>query len=135
MPVVIEEMEVAVQLFNREIGPNADPVELGRKVAELEARIQTLETVIVVEPRAVTITAERVTIRGDSELLLQGSVNRIKLDSANVVIQVSGSFTVSAATCTFNSSMSTFSGIVKSETLMTTTVIAQVYTPGAGNVL
>ena len=78
MPVVIEELRVAVDLLNRKIGPLADPLELGRKVAELEARLQALETAIVVGEKAVTITAERVTIHGDIELVLQGSVSSIQ---------------------------------------------------------
>jgi len=67
--------------------------------------------------------------------------NSITLDSSGVTIQVAANLTVtattaqvSATTVNVNSGMSTFSGVVQSDTSITNTIIAASYTPGAGNI-
>lgn len=67
--------------------------------------------------------------------------NSITLDSSGVTIQAAAGLTVtaataqvSAATVNVSSGMSTFSGVVQSDTSITNTIIAASYTPGAGNI-
>ena len=67
--------------------------------------------------------------------------NTITLDSSGVTVQASAqvqvkasSVSVSAGTVTVDSAFSSFSGIVKCDTLISNAVISTSYTPGAGNV-
>jgi uncharacterized protein involved in type VI secretion and phage assembly len=67
--------------------------------------------------------------------------NSITLDSSGVTVQASAKVTVSASsvsvsagTVTVDSAMSSFSGVVKCDTLIASAVISSSYTPGAGNV-
>ena len=41
---------------------------------------------------------------------------------------------ISAGSVTVNAGMSTFSGVVKCDTLITNSVVSSAYTPGAGNI-
>jgi uncharacterized protein involved in type VI secretion and phage assembly len=59
----------------------------------------------------------------------------ITLTDTNVDIQANASLKVTAPTVTVNAGMSTFSGVVKVDTLIATTgVVSPSYTPGAGNI-
>lgn len=65
----------------------------------------------------------------------------ITIDDAGVKIQTSGkldatasSVQVSAATVKVDAAMSTFSGVVKCDVLIASSVVSSSYTPGAGNV-
>ena len=78
--------------------------------------------------------AGRVTISG------QGST--IRIDAAGVTIQAAGKvqieaasqLKVNAAMVKVDAGMSTFTGVVKCDTLITNSVVAASYTPGAGNI-
>jgi uncharacterized protein involved in type VI secretion and phage assembly len=66
--------------------------------------------------------------------------NTVTLDSGGVTIQCSAkvsitgsSLEVSASQVTVNAGTSTFSGLVKCDTLVATSVVGTSYTPGAGN--
>lgn len=68
--------------------------------------------------------------------------NSITLEPAGITITSSAKVTVnasqveiSAGTVTVNAGMSRFSGVVQCDSLIADSVIAQSYTPGAGNVL
>ena len=59
----------------------------------------------------------------------------ITLTDTSVDIQANTSLKVTAPTVTVNAGMSTFSGVVKVDTLIATTgVVSPSYTPGAGNI-
>jgi len=58
----------------------------------------------------------------------------INAPTATVQITAASEVNVTAPTVSVSAAMSNFSGIVQCQTLMTTTVIATTYTPGAGNV-
>lgn len=59
----------------------------------------------------------------------------ITLTAANVEIQANASLKVTAPTVTVNAAMSTFSGVIKCDTLIATAgVVSPSYTPGAGNI-
>lgn len=67
--------------------------------------------------------------------------NTITLDSSGVTVQAAAqvqvkasSVSVTAGTVTVDSAFSSFSGIVKCDTLISNAVISTSYTPGAGNV-
>jgi uncharacterized protein involved in type VI secretion and phage assembly len=67
--------------------------------------------------------------------------NTITIDSSGITLKSSGTVTVqastvsvSAGTVSVDAGMSNFSGTVRCDTLMATTVVASTYTPGAGNV-
>lgn len=69
------------------------------------------------------------------------SGNTVTLDSSGVTVTASGTVSVQASTVdvsagsvSVNAGMSTFSGVVKADTLIATTVVASTYTPGAGNI-
>jgi uncharacterized protein involved in type VI secretion and phage assembly len=66
--------------------------------------------------------------------------NTVTLDSGGVTVQCSAKVSVTASTMevtasqlTVNAGMSSFSGVVKCDTLIATSVVGTSYTPGAGN--
>jgi uncharacterized protein involved in type VI secretion and phage assembly len=67
--------------------------------------------------------------------------NSVKMESAGITIQAAAKVKVQASTVevsagmvTVDTAMAKFSGIVKCETLISTSVISTSYTPGAGNI-
>jgi uncharacterized protein involved in type VI secretion and phage assembly len=67
--------------------------------------------------------------------------NSVKLESSGVTVSSSAKVTVnasavqiSASMVTVDAGMSKFSGVVKADTVITNTVVATTYTPGAGNI-
>lgn len=67
--------------------------------------------------------------------------NSVKLESAGITVTASakvtvnaGQVAVSAGMVQVDAGMSTFSGVVKCDTLIATSVIGSTYTPGAGNI-
>jgi uncharacterized protein involved in type VI secretion and phage assembly len=67
--------------------------------------------------------------------------NSIKLESAGITIEAAAKVKVQAATVevsagmvTVDTAMAKFSGVVKCETLISTSVVSTSYTPGAGNI-
>lgn len=67
--------------------------------------------------------------------------NTVKLDAGGVTVTSAGNVTVegaavkvSAASLTVDAGMSTFSGVVKADTVIATSVVGTSYTPGAGNI-
>jgi uncharacterized protein involved in type VI secretion and phage assembly len=66
----------------------------------------------------------------------------VKLDSGGVTvttslkvtIQAGASVEISAGAVSVNAGMSTFSGVVKADTVITNSVVSASYTPGAGNI-
>lgn len=73
---------------------------------------------VTMEPSGITVqSASKVTVKASSEVSIQ---------AAQVKVQA-GMVTVDAA-------MSKFSGVVKCDTLISTSVISSSYTPGAGNI-
>jgi uncharacterized protein involved in type VI secretion and phage assembly len=67
--------------------------------------------------------------------------NSIKMGSSGVTVTASAKVTVNAATAEISAStltvkagMSTFSGVVKADTVITNSVVSTSYTPGAGNI-
>jgi hypothetical protein len=78
---------------------------------------------------------------GRSIEISDASGNSIKLDSSGVMVTSSAqvkvqatSVEVTSATVTVNAAMSKFSGVVQADTVITNTIVAATYTPGAGNI-
>lgn len=68
--------------------------------------------------------------------------NSVKLESSGITVTASAKVTVnasqvaiSAGMVTVDAGMSRFSGVVQADTVITNTIIAATYTPGAGNIL
>jgi uncharacterized protein involved in type VI secretion and phage assembly len=79
---------------------------------------------------------------GPGQIQMQDSNgNTLTLDTSGVTINTSSQVTVSASQAqvtagmvTVNAGMSTFSGVVQSDTVITSSVVSASYTPGAGNI-
>jgi uncharacterized protein involved in type VI secretion and phage assembly len=73
--------------------------------------------------------------------IVDSNGNSVKLGTSGITVTASGKVTVSASTAeisagmlTVNAGMSTFSGVVKADTVITNSVVSASYTPGAGNI-
>jgi uncharacterized protein involved in type VI secretion and phage assembly len=73
--------------------------------------------------------------------IVDSNGNSVKLESAGVTIDAASKGAVSAATVsisagtvTVDAGLSTFSGVVRADTVIATTVVGTTYTPGAGNI-
>lgn len=86
---------------------------------------------------------QKVTLKdGPGSIEMQDSNgNSIKLESAGITINASARVTVSASQVsvstgilTVDAGMSKFSGVVQADTVITNSIIAASYTPGAGNI-
>jgi uncharacterized protein involved in type VI secretion and phage assembly len=86
---------------------------------------------------------QKVTLKdGPGAIELQDSNgNSIKLEAAGVTITAAAKLTINAATVevsaglvTVNAGMSKFSGVVKSDAVITSSVVSASYSPGAGNI-
>ncbi len=67
--------------------------------------------------------------------------NTITLNASGVTVQSSGAVTIQSSTVTItagsvavNAGMSTFSGAIQAQSVITTSVVSATYTPGAGNI-
>jgi phage gp45-like len=95
-------------------------------------------------------TVQRLRTRGGLEIVLDdkagevtisGQGSRIRIDASGITIQSAAKLEIDAATVKLNAgmlevdaAMSKFSGVVQCDTLVTNSVVASSYTPGAGNV-
>ena len=86
---------------------------------------------------------QKVTLKdGPGAITLEDSNgNSIKLETSGITIQAAANVTVQAAKVdvtagmvTVDTAMAKFSGVVKCETLIATSVVGTSYTPGAGNI-
>jgi uncharacterized protein involved in type VI secretion and phage assembly len=73
--------------------------------------------------------------------IVDSNGNSIKLATSGITVNAAAKVTITAATAeisvaslTVNAGMSTFSGVVKADTVITNSVVSASYTPGAGNI-
>ena len=73
--------------------------------------------------------------------IADASGNTVRMEASGITVSASGKVTVTAATAeisaaslTVNAGMSSFSGVVKADTVITNSVVSAAYTPGAGNI-
>lgn len=87
--------------------------------------------------------AQKITLRdGPGTITIEDSNgNSLEMEAVGITLTAAAKVTVnapqvavSAAMVSVDAAMSTFSGVVKCDTLIATTVVATTYTPGAGNV-
>jgi uncharacterized protein involved in type VI secretion and phage assembly len=79
---------------------------------------------------------------GGQQLTLQDGPGSITIQDANgITVNAAADLTVNAATATIsaasltvNAGISTFSGVVQADTVLTNSVVSASYTPGAGNI-
>jgi hypothetical protein len=92
---------------------------------------------------AETPGGQKVTLKdGPGTITIEDSNgNSIKLDSSGITINAAANVKVTAAKVdvsagmvNVDTAMAKFSGIVKCETLISTSVVSTSYTPGAGNI-
>jgi hypothetical protein len=90
-----------------------------------------------------TTAGQRITLEDSrGSILIEDSTgNSIRLDSAGVTITASAKVVVSsplveikASSVTVNAAMARFSGVIQANTLIANSVVAQSYSPGAGNI-
>ena len=69
------------------------------------------------------------------------SGNSVKLEAGGITVQAASLVTITAAqvkvsagTVTVSAGMAKFSGVVQADTVITNTIVAATYTPGAGNI-
>jgi uncharacterized protein involved in type VI secretion and phage assembly len=97
------------------------------------------ETLELKTPGGQTITLKD----GPSSIEIKdASGNSLKMEASGVTITAAAKLTiqapkveVSSGLVTVDAGMSKFSGVVMSDTLISTTVVGSTYTPGAGNIL
>jgi len=109
-----------------------------RAQVSAQARIKALET------RVARLTNQVNALRnagggssaGSSALesRVQKLENVVKISGSNVTLQSSGKVTISGSSVKVNTAIATFSGTVKSNTVITDSVVSKAYTPGAGNI-
>jgi uncharacterized protein involved in type VI secretion and phage assembly len=96
------------------------------------------ETIVIRTPGGQKVTL------GDgpaSVEIADSSGNTVTLGTSGITVSASAKVTITAAsaeisagTLTVNAGMSTFSGVVKADTVITNSVVSAAYTPGAGNI-
>lgn len=86
---------------------------------------------------------QRITLKDGpgSVEVVDANGNSVTLDTGGITVNASARVSVtasqlevSAGTVTVNAGMSTFSGVVKADTVIATSVVGTSYTPGAGNI-
>jgi len=109
----------------------------GTRIAIVEAA-SGQEKVEIETPAGVKAT---LTDESGGKITLEAAGNTITMDTQGVSIQAgskvsvtAGQVEVSAGQVTVNAGISQFSGVVRCDTLVATTVVGTTYTPGAGNV-
>ena len=109
----------------------------GTRIAIVEAA-SGQEMVEIETPAGVKAT---LTDEAGGKITLEAAGNTITMDTQGVSVDASakvsvsaGQVEVSAGRVTVDAGISQFSGVVQCDTLIATTVVGKLYTPGAGNV-
>jgi len=109
----------------------------GTRIAIVESA-SGQEKVEIETPAGVKAT---LTDEAGGKITLEAAGNTITMDTQGVSVDASakvsvsaGQVEVSAGQVTVDAGLSQFSGVVRCETLVATTVVGSTYTPGAGNV-
>ncbi|MGZ4393804.1 MAG: hypothetical protein ACXVZ2_00390 [Gaiellaceae bacterium] len=86
---------------------------------------------------------QKVTLQDDPATIKidDSNGNSVELQSSGITVTASANVTVNASTATLSAGtltvdagMSTFSGVIKCDTLVTNSVVSASYSPGAGNI-
>lgn len=134
-------------------GRQRPPEQLGggrRKVDRWTLKTRAGTRIAIVEeatssPKISLTTPGGVTVElddaGGGQLTCRAQGSTIRIDASGVSVRTGASVSINAGTVdvtasivTVNTGVASFSGIVQCNTLLATTVISSVYTPGAGNI-
>lgn len=114
------------------------------RIATLEERLARLESVLAVNSDgSVQISAPgQLRIVATNNILLEAGANFVELSIVGAEVAAAGllKFTgtetrMLSAMVNVSAAMAQFSGVLRSDTLVTNTVVASTYTPGAGNLM
>jgi len=96
------------------------------KLATLEQTVATLQNQVAVQAQHISQLRQVIAVNSSGVVTIQapGTLN----------ISAGGTLNMSGSTLDIKTAIAGFHGILKADTMMTTTVIAQTYTPGAGNI-
>ncbi|MGB5056860.1 MAG: hypothetical protein WBO24_20885 [Nitrospirales bacterium] len=96
------------------------------KMAKLEQTVATLQNQVTVQAQHIAQLRQIIAVNSSGVVTIQapGTLN----------INAGGNLNMSGSTLDIKAAIAGVHGILKADTLMTTTVIAKSYTPGAGNI-
>jgi TolA-binding protein len=96
------------------------------KLAALEQTVTTLQNQVNVQAQFIAQLKQVISVNSSGTVTIQ-ALGTLKLIAG-------GNLTLAGSTIDMNAPITGAHGILKADTMMTTTVIAQSYTPGAGNI-
>jgi uncharacterized protein involved in type VI secretion and phage assembly len=145
LPIVVGGLWNGAQAPPETLGGSGDRVDRWTIVGKAGTRIAIVEetdgqaTISLTTPNDAQTISIKETAGGEIQLDAAGST--ITLNTSGVSITTGAKVSVQASTIDVSagmvkvdSAMSTFSGIVKCDTLISNTVVSSTYTPGAGNI-
>lgn len=144
LPMVIGSLWNGSAAAPETLGGSGETIDRWTLVGKAQTRIAIVEehpgnaTISLTTPGGVSGTLTQ-TAGGKIEFEAAGTT--VTVDTTGVTVQSAGRVNVSASQVevtagqvTVNAAISNFSGVVKCDTLIATTVVASTYTPGAGNI-
>jgi uncharacterized protein involved in type VI secretion and phage assembly len=139
VPIVVGGLWNGRQSPPESIGRNVDRWTITGKAGTKIAIIEQNEPQIVLQ----TPNGQKVTLDDNANEVTINDMfgNKVTLNSSGIALQAIAKISMNATqiemtagTVTVNAATSTFSGFVNCNTLITTSVISSMYTPGAGNI-
>ena len=120
------------------LGPSAELrpcFAVGDPVLYAAERLPFVGAVVLGRVQSGTGPALLVQAQGDALQITAPAGHRVLLQADGAVEVAASQVHISAGMLTVDAGMSKFSGVVKCDTLITNTVVAATYTPGAGNLV
>lgn len=134
-PVVAADLKRDIQTLSNSVRTMQSQL---RAQVSAQARIKALETRVTRLTNQVNALRNAGGGSGAGNSALESRVqkleNVVKISGSNVTLQSSGKVTISGSSVKVNTGTATFSGTVKSNTVITDSVVSKTYTPGAGNI-
>lgn len=96
------------------------------KLTTLEQTVATLQNQVTAQAQLITQLKQVISVNSSGTVTIQAS--------GTLKIAAGGNLNLSGGTVNVNTAITGIHGILKADTLMTNTVIAKSYTPGAGNI-
>jgi hypothetical protein len=96
------------------------------KLAALEQTVATLQNHVTAQAQQIAQLKQVISVHSSGTVTIQAP--------GTLKITAGGTLNIAGSTVDVNAAITGIHGMLKADTLMTTTVIAQSYTPGAGNI-
>lgn len=96
------------------------------KLATLEQIVASLQNQVTAQAQLITQLKQVISINSSGTVTIQAP--------GTLKLVAGGNLNLSSSTVDVNTAITGIHGILKADTMMTTTVIAKSYTPGAGNI-